>query len=430
MPVEYYATKLFYCAFMILFVSSFLEGAKHSTKRTIKYIALGCVYFPLVMHLQWDDYKYMFLFALVSFFIFGGTILERVTINTIAESVWCALSQMSRIIFESSLNEFVPSKTSREILLDLICLIILSCVVRMANRAKLFEHDIVKKRVSSVKQQLGMLVLAIEGDFVLFIAGWIEDDKVNIYFNHSIISFVLCIAGLYLVCFALSLDNTIAKEYYKVVNKTLETQIKSQYAYYQKLEQVTKETRAIKHDMKNHIIVMKGMAEKGDMKSVCQYLDNIQSAMDNVSVIIHTGNSIVDSIVNEKSEIATSKNIDMKVNIALQEDIAIPPMDLCVMVANTLDNAIEACEKIPPEKERSISIYGRRERGYVSFIISNTVVKDVYISHNAIITDKVDKLNHGYGLQNIRNSVKRNNGKLHIECKDLIFTLYIDIPVS
>lgn len=432
MQVEQVAAKLFYCAFMILFISSFVEGAKHDLKRSIKYIAFGLIYYPMTLYFPVNQYSYMYYYTPLFFFLFGGTILERVTISVIAESVWCALSLISKIIFETSLENVVPSQSSRDILLDLICLIILSCVVRMVNRAAIFEQEIVKKRVSTVKQQLGMLVLAAEGDIVLEIAMRVKEKQMDLgpFFGTSFISFVLCLAGLYLVCFALSLDNSMAKEYYKVVNKTLETQIKSQYTYYQKLEQVTRETRAIKHDMKNHLIVMKGMAEKGDTKSVCEYLDNIQSSMDNVSVIIHTGNSIVDSIVNEKSEIAASKEIDMKVNIALQEDIDVPPMDLCVMVANTLDNAIEACDKIEAGKDKFISIYGRRERGYLSFIISNAVAKDVYISHNTIVTDKVDKLNHGYGLQNIRNSVKRNNGKLHIECKDLVFNLYIDIPIS
>lgn len=430
MQVEYLATKLFYCAFMILFISSFLEGAKHTVKRTIKYIALAIVYYPLIMYIPWEEYRYVFMFALVFFFIFGGTILERVTINTIAESVWCALSLMSNIIFRPSLETVVSSKESRDVLIDLICLIILSCVVRMINRAAIFEQEIVRKRVSSVKQQLGMLVLAIEGDFVLYIAQMIEEAKEEIPYGNSVVAFILCLAGLYLVCFALSLDNTMAKEYYKVVNKTLETQIKSQYAYYQKLEQVTRETRAIKHDMKNHLIVMRGMAEKGDMTAVCDYLENLQSTMDNVSIILHTGNSIVDSIVNEKYEIATAKEIDMAVNIALPEEIDISPMDLCVMVANTLDNAIEACDKIESGKDKSISIYGRHERGYLSFIVSNTVVKDVHISHDTIITDKADKLNHGYGLQNIKNSVKRNDGKLHIECKDQMFSIYIDVPLK
>ena len=298
------------------------------------------------------------------------------------------------------------------------------------NQASVFEQEVVKKRESTVKQQLGMLVLAIEGDLVLMIAQVIYNNSIKLGVSSAIVAFVLCLAGLYLICFALSLDNTMAKEYYKVVNKTLETQIRSQYSYYRKLEQVTKETRAIKHDMKNHIIVMKGMVEKGDLEGVSDYLDNIQSTMDNVSVVIHTGNSIVDSIVNEKNEIATSKEINMKVNVSLPEEIKVIPMDLCVMVANSLDNAIEACEKIASGGKKEISLYGRCERGYLSFIISNTVAKSVHISHNAVVTDKADKLNHGYGLRNIKNSVKRNGGKVNIECQEGVFSLYIDIPLT
>lgn len=430
MLVEHIAAKLFYFAFMVMFLGSFMEGAKYSSKRVIKYIAFGLVYYPTLTYIPIYDYQIMLMFTPIFFFIFEGTLLEKIVMNTIAESVWCALNLLSRIMFQSNLANVVTSTTSQNVLLDLICLVTLSCVIRFMNQASIFEQEVVKKRESTVKQQLGMLVLAIEGDLVLMIAQFIYENSIKLKLSSGIVAFVLCLAGLYLICFALSLDNMMAKEYYKVINKTLETQIQSQYSYYRKLEQVTKETRAIKHDMKNHLIVMKGMVEKGDLEGVSDYLENIQSTMDNVSVVIHTGNSIVDSIVNEKNEIAISKEIKMMVNVSLPEELTVVPMDLCVMVANSLDNAIEACDKIASGGKKEVSLYGRCERGYLSFIISNTVAKDVHISQNTIVTDKTDKLNHGYGLRNIKNSVKRNGGKINIECQEGMFFLYIDIPLS
>ncbi|SET41080.1 sensor histidine kinase [[Clostridium] polysaccharolyticum] len=433
MQVEKIATQLFYCAFMVMFVGSFLEVVKFPIKfkRIVKYIAAGAVYIPLVSHLPLGKFRFSVMFPLVIFFIFEGTFLERTTISTIAESVWCALQILCGVIFGDTLEIVVVSDTSRQVLLDLICLVILSCIVRIINQTSLFEQDIAKKRVASVRQLLGMLVLAIEGDLVLGIAMFVEAYNIEFpYFPTALITFVLGIAGLYLVCFALSLDNAMAKEYYKVVNKTLESQIKSQYSYYKKLDKVNRETRAIKHDMKNHLIVMKGMIDKGDLDGVSSYVSNIQTKMDNVSVVIHTGNSIVDSIVNEKREIALSKKIELNINVALPEEVKVEPMDLCVMVANSLDNAIEACAKIPSNKKRDISFYGRCEHGYLSFIISNSVNKNIRIEQNLVVTDKEDKLNHGYGLTNIGNSVRRSNGKLNIECKDQRFSLYIDIPMN
>ena len=78
---------------------------------------------------------------------------------------------------------------------------------------------------------------------------------------------------------------------------------------------------------------------------------------------------------------------------------------------------------------RQIKIYGRCQHGYLSFVISNTVAKNVFINNNTVVTDKIDKLNHGFGLQNIKNSVTRNGGQMKIECLDQIFTLYIDIKL-
>lgn len=430
MLVKYLAMKLFYCAYMFMFISSFQNYAKITVKRVIKYLILGGIYYPILLYIpiNWE-YRVMLMFALITFFSFEGSFIEKVSINTLAESTWCALGLLSKLAFGDILSVLVSSEASQEVMLDLTCLVLLSCAIHFLDKTKVFDQDIVKQRVTSAKQQIGMIVLAIEGDIVLWIAEMIYDTDTVLVVNVQISGFVLCIAGLYLVCFALSLDNTIAKEHYKVVNKTLESQIKSQYSYYEKLDRVTKETRAIKHDMKNHLIVIRGLAEKGEMEEVKDYLDSIQSKMDNVEVVVHTGNSIVDSIVNEKLEIAKTKGIEMIVDMALDKEIKVSAIDLCVMVANSLDNAIEACDKILPDSKRQIKIYGRCQHGYLSFVISNTVAKNVFINNNTVVTDKIDKLNHGFGLQNIKNSVKRNGGQIKIECLNQIFTLYIDIKL-
>lgn len=411
-----------------MFLSEFMCFAKITVKRVIQYVIIGVICCPilLLLPLNWEN-RMILLFTLSAFFAFDGTIIEKISMNTIAESTWCALSLLSEIVFGRLVSFLVSSEMSQVILLDLINLIIFSCVIRLLANTTFFDQDMIKKRVTSAKQQFGMIILAIEGDIVLFIADIIYEQNITFIINAAVSGFFLCLAGLYLICFALSLDNSMAKEYYKVINKGLEARIKSQYQYYQKLEQITRETRAIKHDMKNHLIVLRGLTEKGEKEEVIQYLDSIQSKMDNVSVVVQTGNSIVDSIVNEKLEIATLKGINMKVDMALEREINVSAMDLCVMVANSLDNAIEACDKIQQGGQKKILIYGRCHRGYLSFIISNSVAKNVYINDNSIVTSKADKLNHGYGLQNIKNSVKRNNGTLKIECVDDVFSLYIDI---
>lgn len=428
MLVKSLMTKLFYGAFMFMFISSFEEYAKITVKRVIKYSLIGLIYYPLifVVPMSWD-HRVMLMITLITFFAFEGTFIEKASCNIVAEAVWAALHLLNEVVLIDSIEIMVTSEDSTLILLDLICFVELCCILRFLGQTAVFKQDTNIKHQLSVSQQLGMIVLAVEGDIVVWIASIVFYDGIKIIVSAGLTAFVLCIAGLYLICFALSLDSSIAKEYYKVTNKTLEKQIQSQYSYYQKLERVTKETRAIKHDMKNHLIVMKGMAEKGDLKSLNEYLDNIQTTIEGMSVVVHTGNSIVDSIVNEKLEIAQSRNIEMKLDVSLQEDLGVTAMDLCVMIANSLDNAIEACDKIPEGSKKYISVYGRFERGYLSFIIANTVAKNVYISNNIVITDKSDKLNHGYGLQNIKNTVKRNHGKVKIECEDEVFSIYIDI---
>ena len=119
--------------------------------------------------------------------------------------------------------------------------------------------------------------------------------------------------------------------------------------------------------------------------------------------MIETGNTALDAILSTKIAIAKSKGIYVTTKIQIPEDIAIEPIDMCIIFGNALDNAIEACERSKINKRRiSVTIICRDEA--VLCKVVNTASKSETI---ALGTSKRDKRNHGFGLGNIKTALAK-----------------------
>lgn len=105
-------------------------------------------------------------------------------------------------------------------------------------------------------------------------------------------------------------------------------------------------------------------------------------------------------------------------------------MDLCTILSNALDNAIEACEKISSDEQKIILVKCSYIK-HIQFIwISNPVAEDVKIINNTVETSKADKNIHGIGLYNIRRTVAKYEGEFEISCKDKMFVMDIGFKVD
>ncbi|MBQ8600000.1 MAG: sensor histidine kinase, partial [Clostridia bacterium] len=104
----------------------------------------------------------------------------------------------------------------------------------------------------------------------------------------------------------------------------------------------------------------------------------------------------------------------------------IDPVDLCIVFGNALDNAIEACLKLPHEEMKKISISAKQNADLFFIKITNPVVKQVKIRNNMIMTTKEDVFSHGIGLYSIRKVAEKYNGHLDLQCNDRLFITEID----
>lgn len=215
------------------------------------------------------------------------------------------------------------------------------------------------------------------------------------------------------------LTNVLFRQYQKDINKILENQVQLQLKHYEKSERINTEIRRFRHDYNNHMNCMKSLVKSGRYSELSDYIDNISDAFPQSGFLFDTGNYIADAILTDKLENA------QKCGTVISFKGMIPPSvnntDLCIVLGNILDNAIEACEKIDGEKE--ISVFGGYRHGYFILIAKNPVLHRVKTEKGIPATTKPDAVYHGFGLQNVENVVKKYDGMLLPVCDDQSFTI-------
>lgn len=196
--------------------------------------------------------------------------------------------------------------------------------------------------------------------------------------------------------------------------------------HYQEVETMYKKMRGWRHDYRNHIQTMKALADKGDLEALKDYLNKLDEDLSTIDTTIKTGNAMADAILNSKISLAKSKGITVKADAHVPVKLKMSELDLCVILGNLFDNAIEASLSLP-EEERLIRVYMvmKNTQLYISFT-NFTASKKQTKEANLFKTTKGE--GHGFGLIRIDSIVEKLDGYLSRNSEDGAFTTEVLIP--
>ena len=184
-----------------------------------------------------------------------------------------------------------------------------------------------------------------------------------------------------------------------------------------------KQVREMKHDIENQLAVVNDLLRLRDYDSALIYLDKLGSYVHKANRICYTGNNAVDSIVNIKGSLANSHGIDFICKVNIITSIVADELDLCRIIGNALDNAIEGCERSDsPDKHIYFSI--NEEKDTLSIIVTNTSNE---VDTSSLTTGKRKAGLHGIGTSSIRSAAERLQGVSTFHYQDGIFTLRVVI---
>lgn len=237
-----------------------------------------------------------------------------------------------------------------------------------------------------------------------------------------------------LVCmmFPVLLMTTMTNFHLKIQNERFEHDIRAQSAHYLELAESNKTVHRFRHDFANIRIGLMKCLRDNNCRAAMHILEEEQKMLDEAikeKIAFETGNGIVDAILADKQTKAKEHNIFIHFD-GFVPSFAFSPVDLCVLFGNTLDNAVEACKKLPPDKEKIISVSSECAGGFVFVSVSNPVAEDVPIRNNMVNTTKSDRVLHGYGLSSLQKTAHKYDGYLTLSCKDRVFTVGIDLALA
>lgn len=213
--------------------------------------------------------------------------------------------------------------------------------------------------------------------------------------------------------------------------RELEVMISLQNYRYQALverEKLETKFRCMQHDMKNHLLAIKKMAN--DNQQVERYIEQLQEEMKESGTIVETGNKMIDGLLSEKLQWALGQEIQVNVNMDLKTAGFIKDIDLCAIVTNAMDNAIEASVQVKEKARRRIHIKAGVVQGYLVFRFMNYFENELVMDGDRMISNKADDKLHGLGILSIRYALNNYNGSYSTNVdENHYFVLKIAVPV-
>lgn len=196
--------------------------------------------------------------------------------------------------------------------------------------------------------------------------------------------------------------------------------------HYREVDNMYRQIRGWRHDYRNHIQTMKAYAAAEDWEAIKRYLDLLDDDLTTVDAVIKTGNPMTDAILNSKISLAKSKGIEVVADAHIPMKLKSSEIDLCCIIGNLFDNAIDASVKLP-EGQRVIRVYMdmRNTQLYISFT-NFTAEKKRQKDGKRFLSTKGE--GHGFGLVRIDAIVERLEGYISRNSEDGAFTTEILLP--
>lgn len=263
--------------------------------------------------------------------------------------------------------------------------------------------------------------------FYNFVFIFFNENRTMYGWDAYAVFFISIVGVIYSVFLTLSLavKNILSNRQNRELQSFMYMQ-KQQYDY--QLQQSVA-VRRFKHDLVNHIGVLRELINEKRAEEAKEYIDTIWNIQDEFDLKIHTGDSALDVIVNYYLYLAIKEKIEFVVLGKLTEKMPLEMFDITTLMGNILQNAVEAAIKTDVPR---ICVEFVEHKKEIFIVVSNSAAKRINTKTDFFMTSKKDKENHGFGLKNIIAIVEKYHGECYMESivenKEVLFKISIAIP--
>ena len=210
-------------------------------------------------------------------------------------------------------------------------------------------------------------------------------------------------------------------------------QYQSQAAVYQMIEQQYSQAERLRHDLKNHVLALRGLWEERAWDKLGDYLKRMEDSAQFGANEEATGNRAVDALLFQKRKMAEDRQIVWECDVQIPKRCRISEFDICVLFGNILDNAVEACMRLQQ---------GEREAGRRPFInVQARTVKKCFLlevknsmrdaeKQESRFAEKENPQRHGIGLLNVGDVVRGYDGVMNTEIQNGVFDISVLLPIG
>lgn len=378
----------------------------------ILYVAIDCIVYFMI-----DNTVVFFTTSIILYFLFSIAYSLKIGIkNLVATALFIAFGVCSELLAAFSVSHamriFGGHVIENEIVVGtLLSRIIFFILVLSAKQIIEFQN----KDDNVDKSFLLTLIIPVLSIFiVMYLFSLSSFDQQSILDSDSV--------GAYLSVTAIIIMNVLSfyifDRFHRVsqIEKEdirLKQTIIAQQSHFDEEQSVRDNIRKMKHDFKNMLIALKSEIENENPECA---LSKINNELGNIAEIQlpSSNNLTIDSIMSYKASIAANKNIKIIPEYRIEESLGIDSSDICILIGNALDNAIEYLDK-NQECSRKIYVKIIGEKGVIDIKISNEVCSEIVIKENIIKTSK-HEIGHGYGLKSARYIAEKYGGLMKLKC--------------
>lgn len=195
-------------------------------------------------------------------------------------------------------------------------------------------------------------------------------------------------------------------------------------SYYQSLRREERQLRTLRHDLRNHLTALRGLVELGEGDQALRYIDQMTD-----SPALRGGrrlceNDAANAVLSAKAEAMGRAGLAADFSVSLPRELPLADADLCALLGNALDNAMEAAQQA---EDKTVTLRCRTEKGLFMLRVENAYAGELSPD---LATTKADKAAHGFGLAGMREIAERLGGSLEVRANGGRFQLVVCLPLS
>jgi len=427
---------LFICAIEVILLVWFFNKQSNKKKSTnllyygflasIIFLSWGLTVIDFALNLK--PLILCILQAIFVFLYYEDKLIKKICLIVTFEAILIASDLISVAIFIGIFREsYVIASTNSFFIIygSILSKIILFIVILIIN---LFNYN--KMESIPIKFWMAFLLFPFISIFIVMLL--LENE---IALGRYVMSSFITVASIGLLIMNLSMIFLMEKlaqniKYNSILN--IEKQrLSYQQDYYDLLFSKQQEIRTLWHDLKHHFVVIGGFAKENQNEKILDYLSEINEDIVEADNVVRTGNFIIDSIINQKYQYALKNDIRISVNSNLSQKLNIDSNDLCIVIANALDNSIEAVKNIksanPEDKIVKVNVETKNDN--FIFTVINKFNEIKLGKDNKPVTTKKDYLSHGLGLKSIEKTALNYKGNMDIEIENKTFILSVIMKI-